>query len=99
MPDREAPRILLEFDDVVKSFGGVLAASLAVGLGCFAVAITVIMTTVLSDYPPGPIIVLTMFAVFLAVWLFRHLVKPKVITTPAAPPTFTPGPGIISIRW
>jgi branched-chain amino acid transport system ATP-binding protein len=25
MPDREAPRILLEFDDVVKSFGGVLA--------------------------------------------------------------------------
>jgi zinc transport system permease protein len=68
-----------------RRFGGVMAASLIIGIGSFALAITLCLETPLQNYPPGPIIVLTMFVVFLAVWVKQHLGRPKVQPL-AAPP-------------
>ncbi|HUO08808.1 MAG TPA: metal ABC transporter permease [Phycisphaerae bacterium] len=59
-----------------RRFVGVLIASLIIGTGgtfgavCFA--------TVLP-YDPGPLVVLTLFLIFAAVWAFRHFFKPRVV--------------------
>ncbi len=67
---------------VSRSFGKVIATSLVVGVG--GVTLSLLLAVALSLQPPldriptGPILVLTLFAIFIIVWLFRQLFKPKV---------------------
>lgn len=56
-----------------RRFGGVLAASLLVGVSGSAVAIFAAIHPPLDNYPPGPILVLTLFLIFLVVWLGKKI--------------------------
>jgi len=74
---------------ISRRFAGVLIASVLIGtLGTF---LAVCLSTIapMNTYDPGPLVVLTLFLIFGAVWVFRHLFKPKAIadggTESAAP--------------
>jgi zinc transport system permease protein len=62
---------------VSRRFGGVLAVSLLVGvLGVSAALVGSIFlaeTPYLSAVPTGPVLVLTLFAIFLATWLLKRV--------------------------
>jgi zinc transport system permease protein len=63
---------------ISRRFGVVLILSLVIGtLGTF-VAVCLMLVDPITHYPPGPLIVLTLFAVFVVVWSIRHFRKPKV---------------------
>jgi zinc transport system permease protein len=76
---------------ISRRFSGVLIASLAIGVfGTLGALLLVLWPQVfgyaptsvfarLSECPPGPILVLTLFLIFSVTWLLRHLVKPKVV--------------------
>jgi zinc transport system permease protein len=66
-----------------RRFGGVLLASLITGVGGTILALTLSFNTKLNIFPPGAILVLTLFVIFSIVWLARHLFKPKVAHAPA----------------
>lgn len=61
-----------------RRFGGVLAASLTIGAATSFVSLLLAVKGPLSNFAPGPILVLTMFAVFIVVWLIRHTARPKL---------------------
>jgi ABC-type Mn2+/Zn2+ transport system permease subunit len=63
---------------ISRRFGGVMLASLIVGVGGSVTAICLALYTPLSNYPPGPILVLTLFVIFLLVWLGKKLVRPAL---------------------
>jgi len=64
-----------------RSFGRVLASSLVVGVGgvvgSLFMAVLFAMKPGLDRLPPGPIIVLTLFAIFMVVWAYRQVFKVK----------------------
>ena len=62
---------------VSRKFSGVLAASLGVGVGGTLAALLLASNTRLVEYPAGPVLVLTLFAIFVVVWKLRQVVKPK----------------------
>lgn len=61
-----------------RRFGIVLIISLLIGTLSALFAITVATNTPLAYYPSGPILVLTLFTVFLTTWIFRHVRKAKL---------------------
>jgi ABC-type Mn2+/Zn2+ transport system permease subunit len=70
-----------------RKFGGVLAASLLIGTLSGSGATWLALVPPFDRYSPGPLVVLTLFAVFVVVWAVRHFFKPKVegAAAPAAP--------------
>ncbi len=76
-----------------RRFDRVMLISLLVGtLGALG-GITLSLATPLGEYPPGPILVLVLFVIFAMVWLFRHLVKPRVPSAAATlAETIAPAP-------
>ncbi len=73
---------------VSRSFGRVLAASLIIGtLGVIGSLLLVLLMTTskpLAHCPPGPVIVLTQFLIFVVVWIIRHKFRPKIIESEPA---------------
>ena len=70
-----------------RRFGGVLLASLAIGvLGTVVALVLALNSDTLSGFPAGPILVLTLFAIFVVVWTFRQLIKPRLIEAPEPAP-------------
>ena len=68
-----------------RKFAGVLIASLLIGtLGTFT-AVCLAIVPPMSSYDPGPIGVLTLFAIFTIVWTIRRFFKPKVISPDIEP--------------
>ncbi len=67
---------------VSRSFGRVVFTSLLVGVGgvtgSLLLAVALALCPPLDRIPTGPILVLTLFTIFVAVWIFRQLFKPKV---------------------
>lgn len=61
-----------------RRFGGVLAASIGVGVGGTFLALVLEYNTVLANFAPGPVLVLMLFVIFAVVWTIRHFFKPKV---------------------
>jgi ABC-type Mn2+/Zn2+ transport system permease subunit len=65
-----------------RSFGRVVLISLAVGVlgvtGSLLLAITLALNPPLDRIPTGPIMVLTLFSLFITSWLYRKLVKRKL---------------------
>jgi zinc transport system permease protein len=75
---------------ISRRFGGVMAASLSVGVGGTLLALFAALNplklnalSALQKFPPGPILVLTLFAIFGVTWTIRQLFKPKLIEIPA----------------
>ncbi len=61
-----------------RRFGRVLVLSIVIGtVGTFA-AVCVSLVDPITQYPPGPLIVLVLFAMFVVVWAVRQFVKPRV---------------------
>jgi zinc transport system permease protein len=73
---------------ISKSFNRVILTSLLVGVGgvtgALFLAIALSLKPPLDRIPTGPILVLTLFAIFTIVWLTRQFFKPKPRRTPAA---------------
>ena len=75
---------------ISRRFGSVMACSLLVGTVGTLSALTLAFLTSLNRFPPGPILVITLFAIFLVVWTFRQLVKPRRAADSASPPATPP---------
>jgi zinc transport system permease protein len=73
---------------ISKSFNRVILTSLIVGVGgvtaALFLAIALSLKPPLDRIPTGPILVLTLFAIFMVVYLTRQLFKPKPRRSPAA---------------
>ncbi len=73
---------------ISKSFNRVILTSLIVGVGgvtgALFLAIALSLKPPLDRIPTGPILVLTLFAIFTIVWLTRQFFKPKPRRTPFA---------------
>jgi zinc transport system permease protein len=65
-----------------RRFGGVMIAALVIGTFGTAAAATLTAVRPFSAYPSGALIVLVLFAIFTAVWIFRHFFKPKAVDAP-----------------
>ena len=64
---------------ISRRFLGVLIASLLIGtLGTF-LAVCLSTISPMNTYDPGPLVVLTLFVIFVVVWGIRHLVRRKAI--------------------
>jgi zinc transport system permease protein len=61
-----------------KKFNNVLLASLIIGVSGIGAGITLAANRPFSSFTSGPILVLTLFLIFITVWLTRRLFKPKV---------------------
>jgi len=59
-----------------RKFGGVMAYSILVGVGGVTAALFIAIMDPFANYPSGPILVLTLFIIFAAVWSYRHLIRP-----------------------
>ncbi|MEI7768220.1 MAG: metal ABC transporter permease [Phycisphaerae bacterium] len=57
---------------LARRFGGVMVWSVVVAVTATVVALGLALFTPLNEYPSGPILVLTLFAVFVAVWGVRR---------------------------
>lgn len=64
---------------ISRRFGGVVALSLLIGVGGALVSLIAVFAPLLAGLPPGPLLVLTLFAIFVAVWVVRHVFKRKVV--------------------
>lgn len=63
---------------VSRRFSGVLTASLLIGtLGTAWALVVALNVESMGNFPAGPVLVLTLFAVFAATWLVRSLIKPR----------------------
>jgi zinc transport system permease protein len=73
---------------ISKSFGRVVLTSLVVGVGgvtgALFLAVGLSLKPPLDRIPTGPILVLTLFTIFVVVWGIRQFFKPKLRATPAA---------------
>jgi ABC-type Mn2+/Zn2+ transport system permease subunit len=79
-----------------RKFSGVLIAALLIGTLGTSLATWAVMFRPIGIYPPGPIVVLTLFAFFALVWAFRQFIKPKAVpptdaVTPVHPQAHPPG--------
>lgn len=64
-----------------RRFGGVLVLSLLIGTLGSAVATWAAMFPPFDKYPPGPLVVLLLFGVFVVVWVWRTFFKPRPVET------------------
>ena len=77
---------------ISRKFNSVLIASLLVGVIGIGVALVLAVNPPLNDYTSGPVLVLTLFAIFVAVWVWKLLFKKRVpAPAPAAHDHDTPG--------
>ena len=74
---------------ISRRFGGVMAASVAVGVGGMLISLLLAFNTKLSNFPPGPILVLVLFLIFGVTWTIRQVFRAKPIELPD---TGTPAP-------
>jgi zinc transport system permease protein len=79
---------------ISNSFGRVLLAALVISVGGVAgsLLLVILMGTVpaLVGCPPGPVIVLVQFLIFVLVWIIRHNVKFKAVEQEPQVPAVTP---------
>jgi len=78
---------------ISRKFGGVLVASLLIGTFGTSAATGLALVRPFNQFATGPLIVLTLFLIFLVVWMFRQFIKPRpqnpdiaVVTPEAAHP-------------
>jgi ABC-type Mn2+/Zn2+ transport system permease subunit len=62
-----------------RRFGGVLALSLLIGAAGTSAATFLMINPPFNRYSSGPIVVLILFTLFTAAWLFRTFIKPKAL--------------------
>jgi zinc transport system permease protein len=65
-----------------RRFSGVMIASLLVGTLGTSAATAVAVVPPFSRLSAGPLVVVTLFLIFAAVWVFRHFFKPKAVDVP-----------------
>jgi len=63
---------------ISRRFNGVLVGSLLVGILGIGGALLLAINPPLSSYTSGPVLVLTLFLIFVVVWGIRHIFKPKI---------------------
>jgi len=61
-----------------RKFNGVLLASFPTGTLGIAAGLYLAITPPLNEVSSGPVLVLTLFIIFLATWIFRRFTKPKI---------------------
>ncbi|MCL2640499.1 MAG: metal ABC transporter permease, partial [Phycisphaerales bacterium] len=61
-----------------RKFNGVLLASFLTGFFGIAAGLFLVITPPLNEVSPGPVLVLTLFVIFVVVWLVRRFTKPKI---------------------
>ncbi|MCL2648666.1 MAG: metal ABC transporter permease [Phycisphaerales bacterium] len=70
-----------------RKFNGVLLASFLTGFLGIAAGLFLAITPPLNNVSSGPVLVLTLFVIFLATWLFRRFTKPKIAQDASSPTT------------
>lgn len=63
---------------ISRRFSGVLIASLLIGTLGTSAATWAALFRPIGIYPPGPVVVLTLFLCFTLVWAYRQFIRPKV---------------------
>ncbi len=71
---------------ISRKFGGVLLLSLVIGTLGTSAATCVALVPPLDRFTTGPLIVLTLFVMFIGVWIFRQFFKPRVLVETAVTP-------------
>ena len=79
-----------------RRFSGVLIAALLIGTLGTSLATWAALFRPIGIYPPGPVVVLTLFLFFALVWAYRHFIRPKALPSADAaacgdPHTHPPG--------
>lgn len=79
---------------ISRRFAGVLLVSLLIGTLGTSAATWAALIPPIDKFPPGPLVVAVLFAIFAVVWAFRHFIKPRVVVPEAftdTPPEKEPG--------
>jgi ABC-type Mn2+/Zn2+ transport system permease subunit len=66
-----------------KKFNNVFLISLIIGVTGIGIGLTLAANDPLNRFTSGPILVLTLFAIFLVVWTLKRFFKPRVQALPA----------------